>query len=93
MKTLQIGLDLKKSLQQIDKNDYVLNSMVSHLEEQCTDEEVKMIEGKVLDLDVTDYESEENFISDYQPIFDLVEFPIAECFRMMNKRKLNYDAL
>lgn len=85
--------DLKKSLLNIDKNKYVLNSIINHLKEQCSEEEIQTIEDKIFDLEVKDYETREAFIDDYQAIFDLVDFPINECFRILDKRTLNWNAL
>lgn len=92
MNTSELRNDLQKALSCIDRNNYVLNSMIAHLEEQCQDEEVTLVEDKVFELDVKDYETREEFIKDYQPIFDLVDFPIVDCFRFLDKRTLNLEA-
>ena len=86
-----IRLDLEKSLLLIDKNNYVLRSMMNHLEEECEEDEIVIIDEKIHELDIKEYESKEDFIEDYQPIFNLVDFPISECFRVMERRTLNYD--
>jgi hypothetical protein len=93
MDTYEIQKDLQKALENIDKNDYVLKSTITHLQEQCTDEEVKLVEEQIYELEPKEYDTREEFIEDYQPIFDLVEFPFKECFRLLDKRTLNWDAL
>lgn len=93
MNTYEIQKDLQKALENIDKNDYVLKSAVTHLQEQCSKEEVKLVEEQVYELEPKEYNTIGEFIEDYQPIFDLVDFPFKECFRLLDKRTLNYDPL
>lgn len=93
METWEIQKDLQKALESIDKNDYVLKSTIAHLQEQCSKEEVKLVEEQIYELEPKEYETRDEFIEDYQPIFDLVDFPFKECFRLMDKRTLNWDAL
>ncbi|MBP8994745.1 MAG: hypothetical protein KBG30_13185 [Bacteroidales bacterium] len=93
MNTYEIQKDLQKALENIDKNDYILRSLIAHLEEQCTEEEVKLVEDKIFELEPKEYDNREDFLEDYQPIFDLVEFPFKDCFRLFDKRQLNWDAL
>jgi len=93
MNTYEIQKDLQKSLENIDKNDYVLKSAINHLEEQCSNAEIKLVEKQIFELELKDYETREEFIEDYQPIFDLVDFPFKECFRLLDKRTLDYDTI
>lgn len=93
MNTYEIQKDLKKALEHIDKNDYILRSLIAHLEEQCSEEEVKLVENKIYELEQKDYYNREDYLEDYQPIFDLVEFPFNDCFRLFDKRQLNWDAI
>ncbi len=93
MNTYEIQKDLQKALENIDKNDYVLKSTINHLCEQCTEEEVKLVEDQIYELEPKEYYTREEFIEEYQPIFDLVDFPFKECFRTLDKRTLNWDAL
>ena len=93
MDTYEIQKDLQKALENIDKNDYIFRSVIAHLEEQCSEEEVKLVEDKIFELEPKDYEDREEFLQDYQPIFDLVEFPFKDCFRLFDKRQLNWDDL
>lgn len=93
MNIYEIKKDLQKALENIDKNDYVLKSTINHLYEQCTEEEVELIEEQIYELEPKEYYTREEFIKEYQPIFDLVDFPFEECFRILDKRTLNWDAL
>jgi chromosome segregation ATPase len=93
MNTYEIQKDLQKALEKIDKNDYVLKSAINHLQEECSEEEVKLVEEQIYELEPKDYDTREEFIEDYQPIFDLVDFPLKECFRLLEKRTFNWDAL
>ena len=89
MDTYEMQQDLEKSLENIDKNDYVLRSIINHLEEQCSEEEVKLVEDRIFELESKRYDDRDEFLEDYQPIFDLVDFPLDECFRALDKRQLN----
>lgn len=93
MNTYEIQKDLQKALEKIDKSNYILRSVIAHLEEQCSEEEVKLVEDKIFELEPKEYGGREEFLQDYQPIFDLVEFPFKDCFRLFDKRQLNWDAL
>lgn len=93
MDLYDIKEDLTNALQYIDRNNYVLNSTLLHLEEQCTPEEVKLVEKQIYELESKEYDTREEFISDYQPIFDLVDFPFKECFSILEKRTLNLDEI
>lgn len=78
MNTYKIKKHLQNALENIDSNDYVLYLTIKHLEEQCADEEIELIENDILELPVTEYDSVEDFIKDYQPIFDLVDFQFKD---------------
>lgn len=93
MNTDEIYKDLKKALEKLDKNNYVLLSTITHLEEQCTDEEVKIIEDGIYKLDIVEYDGRKEFYEDYQPIFDLVDWSLKEVFITMDRRSLNLNAL
>ena len=93
MDTYEIQKDLQRSLEKLDKNDYVLKSVINHLEEQCSEEEIQLIESQIYELEVKDYTKREEFIDDYQPIFDLVDFPFKECFRFLDKRTFDWAQL
>ncbi len=93
MDTSKIFKDLQENLKCLDKNNYVLNSIISHLEEQCEDAEIQIIEDEIYGLIVKKYNNREEFIEDYQPIFDSVDFPLMQCFEMMDKRTLDYSKL
>lgn len=93
MNTYEIKKDLQKALENIDKNDYVLKSAINHLQEQCTVEEVKLVEELIYELIPKEYHTRDEFIEDYQQIFDLVDFPFKECFRLLDKRTLDWNAL
>lgn len=93
MNTYEIQKDLQKALENIDKNDYVLKSAINHLQEQCSEKEVKLFEKQIYELEPKEYDTREEFIDDYQPIFDLVDFPLKECFRLLDKRTLDWGAL
>ena len=69
MNTYEIQKDLQRSLEKLNKNDYVLKSVINHLEEQCSEEEIQLIESQIYELEVKDYTKREEFIDDYQPIF------------------------
>jgi len=85
----EIRNELKKALKHIDVNNYILNTIISHLSLQCTTPEVEAIQNAVLGLPITEYQDRKGFMAAYQPIFDLVDFPFIQCFRVMDKRKLN----
>ncbi len=87
-----IRQDLKKSLSFSDEPG-VLESMMNHIEEQCTKEEQELIEERIMDISIKEYESYAEFIEDYQPIFDLVDFPIAQCVRHFDRRKFTEEDL
>lgn len=93
MNTYEIQKDLQKALENIDKNSYVLKSTIAHLEEQCSEDEVKLIETQIYELEPKEYNTRKDFIEDYQSIFDLVDFSFKECFHFLDKRTLNWDAL
>ena len=83
-----IRKDLIESLKHLDKDDYVVNSISNHIEEQCTEEEAITLETLMYKLPVKEYNDREDFIEDYQPILDIIDFPLKECFRIMDKRTL-----
>ena len=87
--TQLIEKDLIESLRKLDKNNYVLNSIINHLEVECTDAEIKVVEGGIYDLLSNKYTNKKDFIEDYQPIFDLIDFPLDLCFKILKRRTFN----
>lgn len=78
--------DIRKSTMPLEP-DSIFRSIVKHLYEECTKEEIEIMLNMAMELDQKTYESWEDFIEDYQPILDVVDFPIQEALRFMEKRK------
>lgn len=84
--------DLKESLKFSD-NPRVLQSLIVFFNEQCSPEELKIIENKILAMNYKEYENYSEFIEDYQPIFDLVEFSMLDCLQFFDKKKFTEEKL
>lgn len=93
MKLDDIQSDLSNSLANIDKNNYILHSVMHHLKNNCNHTEIDIIHSEIYDLTPADYDTIAEFISDYQPIFDTVDFPFKECFRCLKARSINLDLI
>lgn len=88
----EIIKDIKKALLFSEENRVFL-SIEAHLTEQCNEEELELINNKVFELELKDYENYVDFIEDYQPILSLVDFPIAQCVEHFDKRKFTEEKL
>ena len=67
--------------------DSIFRSIVKHLYEECTKEEIEIMLNMAMELDQKTYESWEDFIEDYQPILDVVDFDTQEDLRLKKKSK------
>lgn len=78
--------DLTKALEFSEQNG-VLKSFIAHFEEQCNEDEIKQMHQLVFELERKEYENYSDFMDDYQPILDLVDFPIKDCIRHFDRLK------
>lgn len=87
MKRNFIKNDLVKQFSVIDDDTEFLDGLLRFIDEEATDVEIGLMHDHLIDMVDNGYDTVEEFIKDYQPLFDLVDIDLTDVYQFAQRRK------
>lgn len=87
MKRNFIKNDLVKQFSVMDDDTEFLDGLLRFIDEEATDVEIDLMHDHLIGMVDNGYDTVEEFIEDYQPLFDLVDIDLTDVYKFAQRRK------